>query len=166
MSENLRFFTSRKHPVWAPIDIAEVVQESLDRIREYQTRRNVRVHCDPLTSVFAYGDQEWITMAVTNILENAVEHTPRESHYRVTVEVDSRKIRILVEDQGPGITPGSEYQIFKPFYTTQPGATGLGLANVRRVIEIHGGGIQVTNMEHGGALFTLKLPRIQAQQAA
>jgi len=166
MSENLRFFTSRKHPVWAPIDIAEVVQESLDRIREYQTRRNVRVHCDPLTSVFAYGDQEWITMAVTNILENAVEHTPRESHYRVTVEVDSRKIRILVEDQGPGITPGSEYQIFKPFYTTQPGATGLGLANVRRVIEIHGGGIQVANMEHGGAIFTLKLPRIQAQQAA
>ena len=66
----------------------------------------------------------------------------------------------------PGITPGSEYQIFKPFYTTQPGATGLGLANVRRVIEIHGGGIQVANMEHGGALFILKLPRIQAQQAA
>ena len=166
MSENLRFFTSRKHPVWAPIDIAEVVQGSLDRIREYQTRRNVRVHCDPLTSVFAYGDQEWITMAVTNLLENAVEHTPCESHYRVTVDVDSRKIKVLVEDQGPGITPGSEYQIFKPFYTTQPGATGLGLANVRRVIEIHGGGIQVANMEHGGAIFTLKLPRIQAQQAA
>ena len=54
----------------------------------------------------------------------------------------------------------------KPFYTTQPGATGLGLANVRRVIEIHGGGIQVTNREHGGALFILKLPRIQAQQVA
>ena len=166
MSENLRFFTSRKHPVWAHIDIAEVVQDSLSRIHEYQARRDVHVHCDPLTSVFAYGDQEWITMAVTNLLENAVEHTPCESHYRVTVDVDSRKIKVLVEDQGPGITPGSEYQIFKPFYTTQPGATGLGLANVRRVIEIHGGGIQVANMEHGGAIFTLKLPRIQAQQAA
>ena len=158
MSENLRFFTSRKHPAWAPIDIAEVVQESLNRVREYQTRRNVYVHCDTLTSGFAYGDQEWITMAVTNLLENAIEHTPSD--------VDSRKIRVLVEDQGPGITPGSEYQIFKPFYTTQPGATGLGLANVRRVIEIHGGGIQAVNMEHGGALFILKLPRIQAEQAA
>ena len=97
MSENLRFFTSRKHPIWAPIDIAEVVQDSLNRIREYQTRRNVHVHCDPLTSVFAYGDQEWITMAVTNLLENAVEHTPCESHYRVTVDVDSRKIKVLVD---------------------------------------------------------------------
>ena len=99
MSENLRFFTSRKHPVWAPIDIAEVVQESLKRVRAYQARRNVHVLCDPLTSVFAYGDQEWITMAVTNLLENAIEHTPSESHYRVTVDVDSRKTRVLVEDQ-------------------------------------------------------------------
>ncbi len=166
MSANLRFYTSRKHPSWAPIEISDVIAESLRRVSPYQDRRNVQAICKEIEPVYTYGDQEWITMAIANLLENAIEHTPAHSHYEILVVTDPHKIEIHIEDHGPGITPGSEYQIFKPFYTTQPGATGLGLANVRRVIEIHGGGIKVANKKHGGAVFTLKLPRAQAQQAA
>ena len=54
----------------------------------------------------------------------------------------------------------------KPFYTTRPGATGLGLANVRTVMEKHGGGIRVGNQPDGGAIITLILQTIRRTQAA
>jgi len=116
--------------------------------------------------MLTFGDEKWICMAITNLVVNAIEHSPATATIKLVAQQVEQTIEINVSDQGPGVFPGVEYKIFKPFYTTRPGATGLGLANVRTVMEKHGGGIRVGNHQEGGAIFTLILQSIQRQKAA
>ena len=69
-----------------------------------------------------------------------------------------RKIEISVMDDGYGIPEEFAREIFKPFFTTKSKGTGLGLANVKRIIEAHGGRIEVGNRKPSGAVFRVFLP--------
>ena len=73
-----------------------------------------------------------------------------------------RVVVLTVEDNGPGLPPGSLEEIFDPFFTTkEPGkGTGLGLAISAQLVEGMGGEIEAENREEGGALFTLRLPEV------
>ena len=166
-SDNLSFFTQRQHPQWAVVDVRTVVNEAIRRVNtrleEYQS--NWEFVCND-ESILTYGDQNWLTMALENLMLNAVEHSPKSSALCIEIQAVNQTIELHIIDRGPGIIPGNEYRIFKPFYTTRPGATGLGLANVRTVMEKHGGGIRVGNQPDGGAIITLILQTIRRTQAA
>ncbi len=66
--------------------------------------------------------------------------------------------RVEVEDDGPGVAPADRARLFTPFFTTKPGGTGLGLATVHRIVEAHGGTVEVAAVEPHGARFTVHLP--------
>ena len=67
-------------------------------------------------------------------------------------------ISISIRDEGPGIKDENSEDLFKPFYTTREGGTGLGLANAKKIVEYHDGTMQAGNHPDGGAVFTIMIP--------
>jgi signal transduction histidine kinase len=100
---------------------------------------------------------EHLRSAVVNLIENAVRHGQGKP-VSVRVSAEQERLRIEVEDQGPGISPANQPRLFQRFFTTQrdSGGTGLGLAIVRAVAERHGGAVSYRTSP-SGTTFTLLL---------
>ena len=105
-------------------------------------------------------DCERLTQALINLLHNAAVHTPESSPVDLRVRASRGGWLFEVEDRGPGVPPGSEEDLIRPFRrgsTAVPG-TGLGLAIVRGVAEAHGGWAGVWNRPGFGATFWMEIP--------
>jgi two-component system sensor histidine kinase HydH len=104
-------------------------------------------------------DAERTSLALRNLLQNAVQATPDEGD-PVEVRVDAKGGQVVIEvrDHGPGLAPGAEAQIFDPFMTTKTRGTGLGLSIARRIAEQHHGSLTGETHGEGGAVFRLVLP--------
>ncbi len=109
------------------------------------------------------GDSEKLGQAVINLLLNAIEASPGggqilvKSQYRPNGWTRPR-VEIFIEDEGVGVPEEVMGDIFKPFFTTKSKGTGLGLSNVKRILEAHGGGVDVENRRPCGASFHVFLP--------
>lgn len=103
-------------------------------------------------------DEDQMKQVIINLLQNAVDVTPRGE--LMVIEAASRNtgLMIRVSDTGSGITPEITEKIFEPFFTTKAKGTGLGLAMVQRIVEEHNGTINVDNLPGKGAAFTVHLP--------
>ena len=99
-----------------------------------------------------------MVMATLDVLQNAVQALNGSGRIVVSTRRVEGGIGIVVRDSGPGITPATLERIFKPFFTTKAQGTGLGLAIVRNIVHAHGGTIQATSPEGGGAEFVIVLP--------
>ncbi len=103
-----------------------------------------------------------LAMALTNLIQNAIQHTPRGGEVVVETmpweEDGGAWVRSLFKDSGRGFKEGDLPQVFNPFFTRRRGGTGLGLSIVQRVVEEHRGRIRAGNLPEGGALLTLDLP--------
>lgn len=107
-------------------------------------------------------DTEYFTRAMTNLLQNAVEATPAGKDVVVRAyapDPPGGEIEIAVRDRGSGIPHEYRERIFAPFFTTKSRGIGLGLANVRRIVEQHGGGVVVDEAPDGGTVFSIRLPQ-------
>jgi nitrogen fixation/metabolism regulation signal transduction histidine kinase len=97
-------------------------------------------------------------------LRNSFEALEQVSNARILISTrlgsdgDAHMIRIVVEDNGPGFPVDSIEQIFDPYVTSKPKGTGLGLAIVKKLVEEHGGRVEATNVEEGGARMTILMP--------
>jgi PAS domain S-box-containing protein len=98
--------------------------------------------------------------AFTNVLRNAMQAMPDGGTLRVETRPGASPdfVCVRVQDNGPGIAAEDLPRVFRPFFTTKPGGTGLGLAMARRIVEAHGGALQVFNAPSAGALFEFVLP--------
>jgi two-component system sensor histidine kinase HydH len=96
--------------------------------------------------------------AFTNLVLNAVEVMPAGGTLGISLNADDCWLIITVSDSGPGISLDVQRRIFEPFFTTKARGTGLGLAVARRVIEEHGGTIEVSSEMGRGTRFTVQLP--------
>src|SRR4029077_20324732 len=103
-----------------------------------------------------------LAMALTNLIQNAIQHTPRGGEVVVeTMQLEEEGgtwVRSLFKDSGSVFKEGALPQIFNPFFTRRRGGTGLGLSIVQRVVEEHRGRTRAGNRPEGGALLTLDLP--------
>jgi signal transduction histidine kinase len=72
---------------------------------------------------------------------------------------------LSIGDTGTGMTPEQKRRAFESFYTTKPGGSGLGLAVVRSMLDLYGGGVTFTSEENRGTVFTLRLPRVRPVNA-
>jgi PAS domain S-box-containing protein len=95
-----------------------------------------------------------------NVVENAVQHSPAGGRVQVSAAVGNGdgEIRCLVSDAGPGFRTEDRARVFEPFFTRRRGGTGLGLSIVQKIVEEHGGRIQLGNRPEGGATVTISLP--------
>lgn len=109
-------------------------------------------------------DPMLVRQAVLNLLDNAVKYGPRGQEVRLGAETESGRVRIWVEDEGPGIPPRDRQRIWQPYFRmdrhreSSVAGSGIGLSVVREVAEAHGGTAIVRSGVGGGARFVLELP--------
>lgn len=156
-----------------PFDIrAFKLSEVLDR-----AARETRLHA-PADVAFSIdapgepivaGDPERVQQVVLNLLENAVRFSPRPGVIAMRAESDGVRVRLVVEDDGPGIAPDELGRVFERFHSAADGAgggprrrggAGLGLAISRWIVELHGGTIHAEQREPHGARFVVTLPTV------
>ncbi len=120
--------------------------------------RPVRLSCDG----------EKVTQALTNLLKNAAEALSEKQaadadgeppRIRVVVTSSSEAVTVEVQDNGPGLPGGSAHRLFEPYVTSKPRGSGLGLAIVRKIMEEHGGLVELTDSPGGGVIARLVFPR-------
>lgn len=145
--------------------IAEIAGTSLARLRERLTQHRVVLELPqdlPLVRV----DAALIDQALTNLLENAAIHTPRDTVIRLRAWPTEQELVVSVEDYGQGLPEGGEERVFAKFEhgaaEGRPGGVGLGLAIVRAIIALHGGRAWAERLPLGGSAFRFSLP-IEAQ---
>jgi len=111
-------------------------------------------------------DPNQINQVLLNLLLNAIQSMDKPGTIRVTLEPEDDAVRILVADEGKGISPENLPSLFRPFFTTKGHGTGLGLSLARRMVESHGGTINVESKLGEGAQFTILLPARRAEEKA
>ena len=152
-----------KETVLTPVNASEVVVSAVDEIRPLLGTRTVDVQRETLTVA---ADQSALHRAITNLLANAIIHTPEATQIEVSVSARGSIAEICVEDSGPGIPMDQQEAVFERFKSGRGDTgkgTGLGLAIVDAVARTLGGSVSVgTSNRLGGASFTLRLPLAQA----
>jgi signal transduction histidine kinase len=115
----------------------------------------------PLPEIWADPDQ--LKEVLVNLMINACEAMVKGGAIVITEAEDflagvGRVVRIRIQDTGPGIPPSMQDKIFQPFFSSKEEGTGLGLSIAVRIIEEHGGSINVKSQPGEGASFTITLP--------
>jgi two-component system, OmpR family, sensor kinase len=151
-----------------PVDMPELLQEMVEAARSLPAHqgRDVSLLISKVPSPFppVTGDRDLLALAVYNLVENALKFTSGEEAVEVRALEDGRAIVIEIADSGPGIPPDDLSKIFEELYRGANArgveGSGLGLALVQRIVELHGGQINVrsSQTEPRGTVFTLKLP--------
>jgi two-component system sensor histidine kinase KdpD len=107
-------------------------------------------------------DPALVTQVLTNLLDNAVKYTPPGTRIRIAAVHDARTVRVVVEDEGPGLPPVDPHVLFDKFQRGREESAvvgaGLGLAICRAIVDAHGGEITAGPGTHGGARFEFTLP--------
>ena len=103
-------------------------------------------------------DADRMHQVLTNMLDNALAVTSPPDRVQVTASFGDGCLVFTVRDRGPGVPATERQQIFEPFHTTKTRGTGLGLAVAKRIVEMHGGSVNVRDADGGGALFRICVP--------
>ena len=122
-----------------------------------ETGTPLTLECDILDLDFV-ADEVKLRQAVVNLLKNAAESSPKGSPILLRITSIEDQLQIQVKDQGCGMNSECLSKIFTPFHTTKSYGTGLGLPIVKRIIDSHGGSLDLYSKEGAGTLVTILLP--------
>ncbi|MFL5329385.1 MAG: two-component system sensor histidine kinase NtrB [Gemmataceae bacterium] len=139
--------------------LGEVMDEMLDFFGPTAKQANITIKsyvpadlpCVPL-------DVEQFKQAILNLLLNTEQAMASGGELTILAACDSNGVRVELIDTGPGIAPETLAKVFKPFFTTKAGGNGLGLPITRKIVEAHGGRLDVQSELGKGTKFTLWLP--------
>jgi signal transduction histidine kinase len=148
---------------FAPVDLGEVVRETLRLLQASLSQESVTVVADLPDGCRVRGDREQLQQLCLNLLVNAREAVAGKGEIRVrcATRLDRGRPAVCLEvaDTGPGISDALRETIFEPFVTTKRRGTGLGLALCRAIVDVHRGTIRAGNRDPGpGAVFTVEFP--------
>jgi PAS domain S-box-containing protein len=146
-----------------PLDVSESVELATGRCRFLLEHHDVELDLDGGTE--AIGDRRAIARIVENLLSNAAKYSPAGTTVTVRSYRAGSHVRLLVEDEGPGIAPEDAERIFAPYERLgldnrqgAPAGTGVGLDSVRKLVDLHGGRVWVEANQPRGARFVVELP--------
>jgi signal transduction histidine kinase len=146
------------------VSVGVVVEDAVAAISGTASQRSVTVttvgtELPAGEEVVLDADPVRLGQVVTNLLTNAVRHTPPGGQVAATLTTDERSVTVTVTDTGPGIG-GDPERVFDRFAkSADSGGSGLGLTIARQLVERHGGTITAANVPSGGARFVVTLPR-------
>ncbi|QCW51806.1 two-component sensor histidine kinase [Nocardioides dongxiaopingii] len=152
-----------------PMSVDDVVGLSVDTSAIDAAAKGISVVTGGERGLKVLGNEEQVTMAVANLVANAVRYSDPDSTVLVTTRAEDSYVAVSVVDQGIGIPSVEIDRIFERFYRVDParhrstGGTGLGLSIVKHVAATHGGDVSVWSVEGQGSTFTLTLPRAEAR---
>jgi two-component system, OmpR family, sensor histidine kinase SenX3 len=152
--------------------VGALLDEAQDRTRLAAEKAGISVLARCPDDLLVRGNENQLTMAITNLVDNAIAYSPRGTRVAVSARTaedpDHRRpcVEISVSDQGMGIAESELTRVFERFYRVDParsratGGTGLGLAIVKHVATNHGGTVSVWSVEDAGSTFTIRLPLV------
>ncbi|MDP9443462.1 MAG: HAMP domain-containing histidine kinase [Actinomycetota bacterium] len=144
------------------VDVAALVAACVDDLRPLAERKRLTVHSD-VASAFVSADRDRLRQVLESLLSNAIKFTPEGGRIAVRTEVADDEVRIRVVDTGIGIAASDQARVFDDFIQVGDEAhnegTGLGLSIARRLVDAHGGRIQLESAPGEGSRFTVRLPR-------
>lgn len=148
------------------IDLSSVVGKTAVALAPVCMARDIDIKIEITgdSAAIVRGEAFLVEQAVANVLQNALEFSPRGSTIRATVDTAAgNTVRLTVEDQGPGVPDYALPQVFERFYSlkrpdTGKKSSGLGLSLVREAMLLHGGSASLENLPDGGAMATLYFP--------
>ena len=142
-----------------PTDLAAVMEEVVDFFNPTARAANIEIKTFlPSDLPAATLDADLFKQALLNLLLNAQQAMPDGGEITVQAGAEGDGVTLSVIDAGKGMTPEVAAKVFRPFFSTRPGGTGLGLATTRKIVEAHGGTIEVQSEVGRGSKFTLRLP--------
>ncbi|MEY8493401.1 HAMP domain-containing sensor histidine kinase [Lachnospiraceae bacterium 29-91] len=150
----------------APVNINQLLELTLKRLKPIAEKKNVEVVLESFRPVTAEIDEVKMTLAVSNLVENAIKYNNQGGWVHVSLNADHKFFYIKVADSGIGIPKEDQDHIFERFYrvdkshSREIGGTGLGLAIARNAVIIHRGSIKVYSSPGEGTTFTVRVPMI------
>ena len=127
------------------------------------TKKNIELDIS-LDTVYYFGSEELMAQIWQNIINNAIKFTPENGHIGVKLFSNEKNITAKITDDGPSIPPQVAAKIFDKFYqgdnSRKTEGNGLGLALVKRIVDLCGGKLGVSNIDGGGVCFTVELPYV------
>lgn len=151
------------------VDINALLELLMKRLRPIARQQNIEVILESNRPVQANVDEVKMTLALSNLVENAIKYNKQNGWVRVVLDADYQYFTVMVEDSGMGIPEESLERIYERFYrvdkshSREIGGTGLGLAITRNIILMHRGTIQVSSVEAEGTTFVVKVPLIHSK---
>ena len=148
------------------VNINELLEQILKRLKPIAEMKNVEMVMESFRPVSAEIDETKFSLAVSNLVENAVKYNHDNGWVHVSLNADHKYFYIKVEDSGIGIPEEDQAHIFERFYrvdkshSREIGGTGLGLAIARNAVIVHRGSIKVHSTEGEGTTFTVRIPLI------
>ncbi len=146
------------------ININELLEQILRRIKPIAAERNIELVFESYRPVLAEVDEVKLSLAVNNLIENAVKYNFDDGWVRVSLNADHKFFYVKVSDSGVGIPEDEQENVFERFYrvdkarSRETGGTGLGLSITRNAILMHRGAIKVYSKEKEGTTFTVRIP--------
>jgi two-component system sensor histidine kinase HydH len=147
------------------LDIRPLLERSVEFIRRDPLAADVAIVVDG-NSPPVGGDSHQLSRVFLNLLRNAAQAMDGRGRIDIRIRAHDRQCVVSVTDYGPGIPADVRAQLFQPFFTTKKDGTGLGLATVRQIVELHRGSIAVASDPGQGATFEITLPLWQPVDGA
>lgn len=146
------------------VDVSDVINVAISQCEINAEARNILLIPSNFEDVTISGNRDQIIMALSNLIENAINYSPDGTKVAIATTVENGIVTISVTDQGIGITESEQARIFERFYRVDParsrqtGGTGLGLSIVKHVANRHGGDIAVWSEPNVGSTFSIRFP--------
>ena len=168
--DNTLLFARAEHGVVggsrAPVELASYLEALVEEFAPLAALRKAHIETAVETGLFALLDADSFRQVMLNLLDNAIKYGPVGQTVRVHAGGMGDRVRIIVEDQGPGVHPREREFIWAPFRRGEDmvgsasAGSGIGLSVVREIVEWHGGTARVEAGAAGGARFVVEIPRL------
>ncbi|HEX5170679.1 MAG TPA: ATP-binding protein [Cyclobacteriaceae bacterium] len=145
--------------------LQKVIHDSVGLVKDKIDLKGIQLQVDfPADPVFINANPEKLGIAILNILVNAVDAVqPQDGTINLRLTDDMDACRILISDNGCGISPENLKNLFEPYFTSKKTGMGLGLASTLNIIKAHSGDIDVSSEVNKGTNFTITLPYLENQ---
>ena len=141
------------------IDLHALIASVVALLEAEWVPRGVRMVLEPAPALpELQGDEELLRHAFLNILQNAAQAMPAGGTITIRLDAHGQSVRAVVVDEGVGISPEDMDKVFRLYYTTKPDGSGIGLALVYRIVQLHDGTVQISSEQGRGTTVTVTVP--------
>jgi PAS domain S-box-containing protein len=167
VTEDYLQFAKMPKPRWEVVALNDVLTQRLAFLQSLFTKSHIQLVTDFAPELPAIaGDEEQLWQAILNLVRNALEAMPEGGTLTVRTAHDAGHVRLAITDTGKGMGVAEREQLFKPFFSTKPGGTGLGLPLTQQIIAEHNGRLTCESVPGQGTTFTIELPLTESPSHA
>ncbi|MDO8891301.1 MAG: ATP-binding protein [Sulfurimicrobium sp.] len=146
----------------AVVDFSELLNELLELYEPSAEERGLVLRGEVAEGLLVYGNRQLLAQIISNLFDNALKYVPAGGDVRLNAYCQDNRVKVVVEDGGPGIPPEMRDKVFERFARLDPSRTmagsGLGLSLAKAFVELHHGSISIVKSALGGSAFLLDFP--------